>query len=112
MAWRGEIRPPVPPEEVWVSPKVTLLMSAVVPVTTPSSQLAMAAQVPRLSTFHAQSRPPGICVFKSFIQSLIHLFAGFLNRTFRIDGVFHFFDGFVDMLTGLFRRPLFPAGND
>ena len=54
----------------------------------------------------------GICVFKSFIQSLIQLFAGFLNRAFRIDGVFHIFDGFVDMLTGLFRRPLFPAGND
>jgi len=54
----------------------------------------------------------GICVFKSFIQSMIHLFAGFLKRAFRIDGVFHFFDRFVDMLTGLFRRPLFPAGND
>ena len=53
-----------------------------------------------------------ICVFKSFIQSFIHLFAGFLKRAFRIDGVFHFFDGFVDALTGLFSRPLFPAGND
>jgi hypothetical protein len=53
-----------------------------------------------------------MCGFKSFIQSLIHLFAGFLNRTFRIDGVFGFFDGFVDILTGLFSRTLFLAGNE
>jgi hypothetical protein len=59
-----------------------------------------------------RSHEPILCVFKSFIQCLIHLFAGFLKRALRIDGVFHIFDGFVDMLTGLFRRPLFPAGDD
>ena len=53
-----------------------------------------------------------MCGFNSFIQSLIDLFAGFLNRAFRIDGVFGFFDGFIDILTGLFSRPLFLAGND
>lgn len=52
------------------------------------------------------------CVFKSIIQSFIHFFTGFFNRTLRINCVFHIFDGFVDTLTSLFRWSLFPAGND
>ena len=44
---------------------------------------------------------------------VVHFLAGFLKRTFRIDGVFDVFDGFIDALAGFFRRAFFLArGNN